>query len=192
MTDNNRPPRFIDAWLTDLRDDYRRGGAIKLVPFKIITCCGLALGASYFVDFEKIWGKPEVGLVFFATLVTFNGLLLVLSWSAFTRIYELMSEPKFAHFLRVNGMLSEYVFFVNYIHFAQILALLSSGVSLTAFLADIANPHVRAGLFAAPLATLIYALWYAVGAVHLMQDLVWHRSTFDAKSGGFSVHQGGK
>jgi hypothetical protein len=196
-------PSFTEAWLDDLRDDLRRYGKRALVPWVALSCIGVGAGVSLLVPKEHFWDKPEVSVVFFTAAVTINGLLLALSWGSFAKIYELASEPKMASFLRRHDLLKDYIFHVNFIHVAQVLALSWSSIALVLCVVDhlprivsdvVSLLTLQKIALAGAVAHSIYALKYALGAVRIMQDLVWN-STYllgDGAERDITVHEGGR
>jgi hypothetical protein len=201
MDNPARRPSFLEAWIDDLRDDVRRYGARKLLPWAAIICGCIGYLVAIIVPQDHFWEKPEISIVFFTAAVTINGLLLALSWGSFAKIYEIASEPKLAGWLRRNNLLNQYMFHVDFIHYAQIAALSCSGASLVLCVVD-KIPHeiadrisllsIQRISLAATVATTIYALKYALGAVRIMQDLVWHSAYFEPDRPDMRVHEGGK
>jgi hypothetical protein len=203
MSDPQRRPSFIDSWLTDIRDDVRRYGKWKLVPWVALICIAIGASVTALVAKDHFWEKPEISVVFFTAAVTINGLLLALSWGSFAKIYDIAVEPKLASFLRRHDLLKDYIFQVDYIHITQILALSCSGIALVLSVID-RLPHYVSDIIplvtlqkvslAACIASTIYALKYAVGAVRIMQDLVWNSAYFvsDGPERDIKVHDGGK
>lgn len=203
MADIQTRPSFIDAWLTDLRDDYRRYGSRKLLPWKLLVCVLIGTAAALLVPVEHFWNKPEVSVVFFTAAVTINGLLLALSWGSFAKIYELASEPKMISFLKQHDLLKSYIYQVDYIHIAQVIALSCSGAALVLSVIDhlpafileyISLLSLQRIAFASSIASTIYALVYALGAVKIMQDLVWYSAYFIGENPQreMKVHEGGR
>jgi hypothetical protein len=194
-------PSFIDSWLTDVREDYRRYGASALVPWLALVCICFGAGVSLLVPETEFWARAEVSVVFFTAALTINGLLLALSWGSFAKIYELASEPKMASFLRRRDLLKSYIFQVDFIHFAQVAAVSWSGAAL--ILCVVGHlPHAVSAVIpllilqkislAGSIASTIYALRYALGAVRIMQDLVWYAAYFIGDERGITVHEGGR
>jgi hypothetical protein len=201
--DQRQRPSFLDAWLEDVRDDLRRYGPIKLVPWLLLFCVAVGVVVTLLVSRESFWDKPELSGMFFTATVTINGLLLALSWGSFAKIYELASEPKLAAFLRKHNHLRTYIFHVDFIHICQVIALGWSGFALVLSVID-HWPHALGGalmLFALQkislagvIASSIYALRYAIGAVRIMQDLVWYSTYFigEGPERDITVHEGGR
>jgi hypothetical protein len=194
---------FAEAWLDDLRDDVRLYGARALVPWKIILCGVVAYAASSLLGRDSFWDKPEISAMFFSAVVTINGLLLALSWGSFGKIYEIASTQPLAGFLKKHKKLNMYIFIVDYIHYAQVIALFWSGVALFFSIVSeipyelegvIALQTIQRFSFIFSVASSIYALIYALGAVRLMQDLLWYSSELDniSKDVNFTVHPGGR
>lgn len=198
-----RRPSFLEAWLGDLQEDLRRYGKLKLVPWFLILCIVFGLVATLLVSADYFWSKPELSAVFFTATITINGLLLALSWGSFAKIYELASEPKLAAFLRKHDLLRSYIFHVDFIHTTQVAAVAWSGIALVLSVAD-HLPHAMGGAalllalqkisLAGVVGSTVYALRYAIGAVRIMQDLVWY-STYFLSEGAereMTVHEGGR
>lgn len=203
MANVTERPSFLVAWLDDLRDDLARYGKRKLVPWTMLACCFVGVSVALLVPADHFWEKPEISVVFFTAAVTINGLLLALSWGSFAKIYELASAPPMASFLRRHGLLNSYIFHVDFIHVAQVCAVSWSGAAL--ILCVIGHlPHgvekylslllIQKISLAGCVASSIYALIYALGAVRIMQDLVWY-SAHNLPAGSerdMQVHEGGR
>jgi hypothetical protein len=203
MANPTQRPSFLEAWLDDLRDDLRRYGARKLVPWTLLACCAIGSAVAALVPNENFWAKPEISVVFFTAAITINGLLLALSWGSFAKIYEMAAAPAMASFLRRHNLLNSYIFHVDFIHMAQVCAVSWSGVALTLCVIDhlpqAVARHVSLILIqkislAGCVASSIYAFVFALGAVRIMQDLVWY-SAHNLPGGSerdMQVHEGGK
>lgn len=199
MADPNIRPSFTEAWLADIQEDVKRYGKRKLVPWTALVCLVLGTAVALLVPPDHFWLKPEISVVFFTATVTVNGLLLALSWGCFAKIYEIAAEPKLANFLRRHGLLNSYIFQVDFIHYAQVAAISWSAASLV--LSVIHLPHIVAQYVSlltlqkialgGCVASSIYALVYALGAVRLMQDLVWNSAHMPAEP-SVTVHEGGR
>lgn len=199
--DQGQRPSFLKAWLEDIQDDVARYGPKKLMPWFFLLCVAVGVAISVLVSRQNFWDKPELSTVFFTATITINGLLLALSWGSFAKIYELASEPKLAAFLRKHNHLRRYVFHVDFIHVCQLIALAWSGWALA--LSVIGHwPHALGGAMvffalqkitlAGVIASTIYALRYAIGAVTIMQDLVWDSAYFLDDGPDIKVHEGGR
>jgi hypothetical protein len=174
-------PSFVEAWLSDLQDDYRRYGLRGLFPKWAV--CFLLLGAiaGYFVP-RDFGNSREVPIALFAGTLTLNGLMLAVSWGAFAKIFEAVAAPSFVSYLRSKGLLSRYFFIVDYIHYTQVLAVATSGLALlaTCYGKGVEMHFVNQLSVGAVLATTGYAIRYGIGAVRTMQDVVWYRMQFEA------------
>lgn len=103
-------------------------------------------------------------------------------------------------FLRRHDLLKSYIFQVDYIHLTQVGALSWSGIALVICVID-HLPLAVAGwitlltlqriALACTIASTIYALKYALGAVRIMQDLVWYSAYF-VDGPDMTVHEGGR
>ena len=120
-----------------------------------------------------------------------------------SKIYELASEPKLAAFLRKHNLLRSYIFHVDFIHLVQVIALAWSGFALVLSVID----HLPAAVsthvslltlqeisLAGVIASTIYALRYAIGAVRIIQDMIWYSTYFlgENPDRDMTVHEGGR
>lgn len=196
-----RRPTFIESWIDDIGDDVKSYGAYKLLPWILALCIGFGWCASQLVDHAEFWKRPEVSCVFFTACLTINALLLALSWSSFAKIYEIAGRPEIGRFLKSRGLLSFYIFQVDFIHITQVIAVTFSGLALilsvTPGLAKypiyFSIDTIYDAAFTMAIASTIYALRYALGAVKIMQDLVWYSSLLPSNGEPpITVHEGGK
>ena len=201
MVEPTKRLSFLEAWLDDLQDDLHHYGKHKLVPWAALVCVCIGAVVSIIVPIDHFWGKPEISIVFFTAAVTINGLLLALSWGSFAKIYEIASEPKLAAWLRRHNLLNRYIFHVNFIHYAQVVALSWSGVALVLCVVEHIPHSIESVVslltlqrisLAGSVASTIYALKYALGAVTIMQDLVWYSAHFEPDRPDMRLHDGGK
>lgn len=175
-----RRPRFLSLLLGEIREDVDRDGVRALIPWWMISFAALGAVAAWRTpaDFFADWSW-SVSVTFYGALLTFNGLLLALSWQAFSRIQSSICSPGFSSFLRQKNLLSGYLFFIDYIHLAQVFAVVASALGLAAILITDLPILVQRVLFGAALGTSAYAVKQAFGAVRLMHDLVWYHAAYD-------------
>lgn len=187
MTDAR--PSFLSAFLKDLWEDVSKYGCHKVIPVWLISF-GLIGAAVGYLSPNSFWAIDKLAdrIALFAGVLTFNGLMLALSWSAFAKIYEMASAPGFSKWLETEGLLNTYYFFVDFIHYAQIAAVLVTFLSLMlsiilptfpAPFMDWANLTGRISL-AATITFSLYAMRYAIGSVRIMQDLVINRNKYES------------
>jgi hypothetical protein len=171
---------FLTSYFDAMKDKARTDGWRAVIPVWFVF--GLTIGAAVaYAMPDELWHKEkwDILLVLYATMVTINGLLLALSWSAFSRIHEVViSSPGFSLFLRRAQLLNHYIFYIDYVQAAQLLALLASGVGLFTSLMPLPTYLNRIAL-AASVGLSIYAIKYAVNAVTVMHDLVWQKAIFE-------------
>ena len=83
-------------------------------------------------------------------------------------------------------MLSVYLFHITYVHIAQIAAVVVSVFSLVVCtMKGLPSEYARI-VFGITVACTAYAIKEAGGAVTIMNDLIWYRSTFDAHQDNIS------
>lgn len=97
---------LLDSWQLTLA----HGRARELVPVWIIASAGLGAVAAWFLP-AKFWNGEELDAVVGALggLLTFNGIVLALCWSAFGKVYEIIGAGAFSAHLRKHNLLSHYL-----------------------------------------------------------------------------------
>ena len=135
---------------------------------------------GYFLP-DTFWSaERDTAIVVYTGILTFNGILLALSWSAFAKIYETIGAGKFSAFLQENDALDSFLFAVRYVHVFQMVAMIASiATLLLALFPDVPLLWQR-GACAIMLGLSAYAIKQASMAVGVMQDLVRYKAAFDA------------
>jgi hypothetical protein len=173
-------PRFSDLYFRYLEERLKNHNVFVCLPWAL---CGI-FSLAYFVSLllsEKFLSDLAISIPFYVGILTLNGLLLALAWTAFSRIYESVLAPKFSSYLRTNDLLSDYMFQIGYAHRAQLVAVLSSFFGLTIVSVD-PIPGIHRLIFTIVVGTAAYAMKEACGAVTVMNELVWYKSVFDNNS----------
>lgn len=175
-------PKFLSLLLDDIKEDYEQRGLLAFVPVKALACLGVAMAAAFQMP-KSYWGDATHGLDVAATvgaaILTFNALVLGLSWSAFSRIQESICARDFSSWLRKQGLLTGYFFLIDWIHGAQVLAAGISGLGLVSILYSSIPLIGHRIILSVILGASAYALLEATAAVRMMQDVIWYRSIFD-------------
>jgi len=173
-------PKFLTSYWAAIGENIEARGWIAVVPAWLIIGAILGAAAAYFISplFWKLdfW---DVSVVVYIGILTVNGLILTLSWNAFSRIYESICQPVFCSYLLARNLLNGYIFYMGYIHLTQLLAIAMSSSGLILILCDIPNKLYSQIVFAAMIATTFYAIKTAANAVTVMHDLVWQKAIFD-------------
>lgn len=188
----NRPdePNFVQAWLKDLSDEVNDCW-YRIIPVWFLLFFGAAGAAACFLP-EEFWfnrSNQSVGnaTVVYSAILTLNGIIVALSWSAFSKIYEMIGAGKFSEFLQRHNVLEGYLFLVRYVHFFQIVALSFSMIGLLAAQFDLIPIGWQRILFILLVGFGAYAVKEATKSVGVMQDLVRYRAIFDAAGSGGNV-----
>ena len=175
-------PGFLASYFDAMKDRARSMGWRALIPYWGIigTCIGTAI--VYFLPGE-LWTEKQnwqVIVAIYAAMVTINGLLLALSWSAFARVHELLvSSAEFAVFLRRAKLFNGYLFYIDWVQAAQLFALVVSASAMFSSLVQEVGVAWHRVILAVCIAASIYAVRFAVNAVTVMHDLVWQRAIFE-------------
>jgi len=180
MTKNNlERPKFVELFFEQAARGYKSRGLIAVVPVWIIA---FIIAATVIVDQipNEFWKDSAKNIPSYAGILTLNGLLLTLAWNAFAKVFENICAPKFSSYLQRNGVLQVYMFQVNYVQAAQLVAVLTSGCGLIVLLIDNVLLLANRFMLVATLATSAYAIKEAVSIVSVLHDLIWYRSIFEA------------
>jgi hypothetical protein len=172
-------PKFLNSLLDSWQLSLKHDGAKALFPYWILFCLGIGLTLVYCLP-KSFWdgSKLDVTVSAMSGLLTFNGIILALCWSAFSKIYEIVGAGSFAAHLRKHNLLNHYLAFVGYCHGTQIFAIFATAFAVAALWLPFALWFVK---FAIGLcvAASIYALRQGVATSTVMQDLIWQKAGFD-------------
>lgn len=178
MTASRERPKFGRALITSVGKSFDQRGYWAVFPSKILACAAAGSAVAYLMPLS-FWPQDSlpVSVVVYVGLLTLNGLVLALSWSAFARIHECISNDNFGAYLMERDLLGDYILYIDYAHIAQLAAIITSASGLFILLYNAQLIWERAAL-GAMVATSIYAIACASGAVTVMHDLIWQRAIF--------------
>ncbi|MEE4155578.1 MAG: hypothetical protein V2I27_15570 [Erythrobacter sp.] len=172
-------PGFLKSLLESWQLTLDHGKARDLVPYWIIGSGLIGAAVAYFLP-TNFWDrtKPDVSVAVLSGLLTFNGIILALCWSAFGKIYEIIGAGAFSKHLRKHKLLNHYLLFVGYCHAAQIVAIALTAFALFALWLPLEVWAIQISV-GASVAGSIYALRQGVATSTAMQDLIWRKAMFD-------------
>jgi hypothetical protein len=173
-------PRFLPSFLGAIRDEAEIRGWLAILPFALLSCVVVAAGVAYGVP-NQFWSesKRELAVGVFVGLLTFNGLILVLGWTAFGRIYDVLLRGEFSKYLMRNKMLNAYILHITFMHIFQIAAVAATGGGLIVLLFDGVPLIVSRIIFGMVLLFTMYAIKQAIDAVTMMNDIIWQSAFFE-------------
>lgn len=180
MTVMKRPgflKSLFDSWQLTL-DHGRR---FDLIPYWIAL--SVILSAWLVSELPKsFWDGSQLSITVSAMsgLLTFNGIILALCWSAFGKIYEIIGAGGFCAHLRKHNLLNAYLHFVGWCQICQIIAICSSAFALFALWLPLKVWAMQIAV-GSSIAASAYALRQGVATSTAMQDLIWRKSEFDEK-----------
>ena len=166
MAEVQARPKFFECWLDDIKEDYRDGGFVSVFPWWLTGYLVGGIVVALLIPIE-FWAVEnwEVSAAVYAAILTLNGLVLALGWSAFSRIYESACSPGFSTYLRERGLLSQYIFYVGWVHLWQLIAIIVSAVGLLVVLIDRVPLLSEQLFFGFMIGVSCYAIHQASGAV---------------------------
>ncbi len=173
-----RPPflqSLLEAWQLSLAE----GGWRALLPTHILACAAAGGAVAYYMP-ASFWAtaNQSTALTALGAILTFNGLILALCWSAFSKIYEIIGSGSFCAFLRAKKLLSQYFVAVEYTHLTQIAAILTAMLAIATDLLPFTTLSARIALGVSISCTL-YAVKQSYSASTTMHDLIWQKGTFE-------------
>jgi hypothetical protein len=173
-------PSFLKSYLESLSKSVDRRGWFAVFPYWVHACLLVGVGAAYRIPVDFWDAKAfDVSVPVYVGILTFNGLMLALSWGAFSRIYDSLGEPGFRGFLRKYNLMSPYIVYVEYVNITQIVAIGFSFSGMIILLFKLSDPIYNQIMFALMVASSIYAMKQASAAVTIMHDLAWQQGAFD-------------
>src|SRR5262245_58828440 len=126
---NTKRPKFLPSFLGAIKAEAELSGWWALVPFVLIGVIVAAICVAYVIP-ASFWGEPkrELAVAVYVGLLTFNGLILALGWSAFSRTYDVLLRGEFGRYLMQKDLLNEYILQITFMHIFQIGAVVMSTV----------------------------------------------------------------
>lgn len=125
-----------------LFEDYKESierHPMHIVPWKFVIsmAVGLVPGTLYFIVSDvDIKRNLNILLVVSATFLTFNGVILALSWNAITKTYEILTMPVIRNHMHTIDEYGEYYFFyIKHVQVIQFLAIVFSTLLFINFIA---------------------------------------------------------
>jgi hypothetical protein len=156
---------LFDSWQLTLDHGRPR----DLIPYWIIISAMLgALAARYLPPEFWSWERIDAAVGAMSGLLTFNGIVLALCWSAFGKVYEIVGAGAFCTHLS----------FVRWCHLAQVLAIMFTAFALASLWMPLDLWFKKAAVGAA-IGFSIYAVRQGYATSEVMQDLIWRKSEFD-------------
>jgi hypothetical protein len=182
MATEYQRPKFLASYFEAMKVGVQTRGVIAIIPVWLLI--GFSAGAASAIPLpSELWTDKQnwqVIVAIYAAMLTVNGLLLALSWGAFSRIHEqLVSTSEFAIFLKRTKLFNNYLFYVDWVHIAQLFALLFCAAAMFSSVIIAIPMSVHKAILGISIGFSIYAIRYAVNAVTMMHDLVWQRAVFE-------------
>jgi hypothetical protein len=175
-------PKFLPTFIDLVRKESEVRGIWALVPVSLLVSVALGAAVAFALPLS-LWLDEGWSILtaVYVGLLTFGGLVLALGWSAFGRMYEVLFRGQFGGYLQDKGLLANYLVHISGMHAFQVLAVVCSGVGLVTILMQ-CPIWVDKVVFAATVASTVYALKQALDAVSAMNDLVWQSAYFERET----------
>lgn len=178
MVEMRSRPSFAQSFATAFAEDAKDRGWRAYVPIYIGGSAAAGSIAAFGVPatfwYDTNWG---VSAAVFGGILAFNGLLLALGWSAFSKIYEVMLTEPIGPILRRHNLLDVHLAFIDANHFVLVVAALASGTAMLVTLA-VVPLFVDRMLFGLSVAMTMYSIVRALASIRMMNDLIWERAHF--------------
>ena len=173
-------PKFLPSFLGAIQEEAELRGWWAVVPTVVLICAAAAAVVAYFMP-ALFWSeeKRELAVAFYSGVLVFNGLILALGWTAFSRIYDVLLRAEFGQYLMKNNLLNNYILQIEFMHAGQLSAAIAAGVALVMALLDNIPLVAERIVFGLVLMFTAYAIRQAANAVTAMNDLVWQSAFFE-------------
>ena len=134
---NDQRPKFLPSFIGAIQAESELIGWRALVPYVLLISAATAGAVAYCMP-ATFWSeeKRELAVAFYSGLLVFNGLILTLGWTAFSRIYDVLLRADFGRYLMKNNLLNNYILHIEFMHVGQIGAVIAAGVALVVVLLD--------------------------------------------------------
>lgn len=178
---NAERPKFLPSFIGAIQKESELRGWLAVLPFVLLICAALAAAVAYYMP-VSFWleSKRDLSVAVYVGLLTFNGLILALGWSAFSRMYDVLLRGDFGKYLMSNNLLNDYILAITFMHIFQVGAIVISAVGLITVLVDDIPLLALRIIFGASLALTAYAIKQAIDSVTAMNDLVWQAAYFES------------
>lgn len=176
-------PNFPQTFAEGLAIAAENRGYVAYIPLKLIGCFGIAAAIVWNLPSE-LWAKAARSdlSAIYGGLLAFNGLLLAIGWSAFSRLYELIGSGPFSAFLNRNGILKYHILFIELSQIALVASSLGSGFGLFSAWLPFLEWFDRLILGGA-IALTCYAIAKALESTQAMNEILWEASDFEMNEG---------
>lgn len=172
-------PKFIKSLLDSWQLTLAHGNPRDLIPYWILLSIVIGAATAWNLP-TSFWDKSklDISVSVMSGMLTFNGIILALCWSAFSKVYEIIGAGTFCAHLRKHQLLGQYLVVVGYCHSAQVLAISCSAFALFALWLPFEIWFLKVVVGSA-IASSAYAIRQGVATSTVMQDLIWAKSEFD-------------
>jgi hypothetical protein len=177
---NDRRPAFLPSFLELVKRESEQVGWRAVVPYVLLLLCLGAAISAYLIP-DAFWDQDNwpVSTVVYTGILTFNGLIIALGWSAFGRIYDVLLTGEFGAYVAKHNLLNAYLTQITFMHVVQVLAVVASGTAIVTVLITGVPLLLARFVFGIVVALTAYAVRQAINAVSGMNDLVWQAAFYE-------------
>lgn len=167
---------FAESFADAIRISAAKRKWRAFIPHVFLSCLGAGFAASWSID-AAFWTQNnwDVSATVFGGLLAFNALLLAVGWSAFSKIYEVISGGRIGKILTGRGLLDEHLFFVDANHAVLVASAFMSGLGLFSILWPL-HPIADRTILAIAVGSSIYALIRSLSCTTMMHQLIWEQA----------------
>ena len=176
-------PKFLPSFLGALKEEVENEGFFALIPIYFLAFLGVSVCIALLLP-DTFWQNDSwpVSTTVYSGILTFNGLVLTLGWTAFSRVHDIIISKKIGAYLLSTGLLNGYLIQVSFMHISQILAAIFSGLGLVSIILEFGPRWVDLVIFALCATFTMHGLKQAMGSIEMMNDLVWQASVYESSS----------
>lgn len=172
-------PSLAQSFAEALKYSAEQRGWLAFIPYVFLLCIGIGAAAAWAVP-DGFFGAGEQGIstTVYGGILAFNGFLLAVGATAFSKIYEIMTGPVLGPILRKHGLIDEHLAFVDVNQLTLVTAAMFSLAGLiTALLPTL--PWVDRLIFSGAVGLSLYALARTISSAKMMHELIWEQAHAD-------------
>jgi uncharacterized protein (DUF2062 family) len=172
-------PSLPQTFAEGLAIAAKKRGWTAYLPLRLAGAAVIALVIVWNLP-SKLWSGDARSdlLAIYGGLLAFNGLLLAIGWSAFSRLYELIGSGPFSAFLKRNEILKYHILFIELAQLALVSSSLTSGFGLFSAWLPFLDWLDRT-ILGMSITLTAYAVFKAWESTQAMNELLWEASEFE-------------
>lgn len=171
-------PTLLDTFSEAVILGIKKRKLRALVPWYLLLTLGAPITVVWYwnEDATRLLSDPKL-LAVISGLMVVGGLLSSVCVNVMREVFSLVSEHKFATYLRELGLFNQYIFWPQFTLLLQLLLMMYCVAVIAAFVV-LPTSHLLPYLVATAFGALTYVATKTYNLVGMVRVLVWHRQEF--------------